>query len=490
MKKYFLFYMAFFFFATSCQDSRLEGMYADNIGFLKSGEQMLSAYSATNEIEFESPVHKSGIGTNETQVTVVVDQQLLDNYNEEHNTQLQILPQDSYSIENREFQLNDKNNNVVVKVKIDVKKLEALQGVQTLKYAIPLKLNTSGEIELSENRSNLILIPEITGGIRPNSQEILFKKSFADLGINPTNHNTASFAVTSNYFFVNTRNEDLRYYDRFTGEYINSVPLSFKGSLSNFTVTNDEKDNLLITNLRNAASGLALQTIYRIKGTGQPEKYIEVSHAYPNGRKLSIVGDLDNDAIITGTVENSSSVLYWTVKNGSLLSQEPQLYTADASKISWVFWADAIPVSINIDDGIYIAGSGSRSNFGFFDNNSNALAEYDLLGGGLDPASFRSQTLAYATFNGAKYLALGSQQQQSAMLTTLFDVTRPENLNLSANSQKLVAYKGSALTTTVNTNATADVHLRVSDDKETMVLYSLGTNGSIEAVQFDRKSEK
>ncbi len=490
MKKYFLFYLAFSFFAMSCQDSRLEGMYDDKIGFLKSGEQMLSAYIAKNEIEFESAVHKSGIGTSETQVTVVVDQQLLDSYNEEHNTQLEILPSDSYTIENREFKLNDKNNNVVVKVKIDIRKLESLQGVQTQRYAIPLKLSTSGEIELSENRSNLLLIPEITGGIRPNSGEVLFKKSFADLGINPTNHNTGSFAVSSKYFFVNTRNENLRYYDRFTGDYINSIPLSFKGSLANFTVTNDEKDNLLITNLRNAASGLALQTIYRIKGTGLPEKYIEFSHVYPNGRKLSITGDLDKDAIITSTVENSSRVLYWTVKNGVLLSQEPQVYAADAANIGWIFLADAVAVDVTLDKGVFIVGSGSKSNFGFFDKNGNSLAEYDLLGGGLDPASFRNQALAYATFNGAKYLALGSQQNQAAMYTTLLDVTKPENLKLNPNSQKLIAYKGPAIITTVNTNATADVHLKVSEDKETMVIYSLGTNGSVEAVQFDRKLEE
>ena len=247
---------------------------------------------------------------------------------------------------------------------------------------------------------------------------------------------------------------------------------------------------MLITNLRNAASGLALQTIYRIKGTGLPEKYIEFSHVYPNGRKLSITGDLDKDAIITSTVENSSRVLYWTVKNGVLLSQEPQVYAADAANIGWIFLADAVAVDVTLDKGVFIVGSGSKSNFGFFDKNGNSLAEYDLLGGGLDPASFRNQALAYATFNGAKYLALGSQQNQAAMYTTLLDVTKPENLKLNPNSQKLIAYKGPAIITTVNTNATADVHLKVSEDKETMVIYSLGTNGSVEAVQFDRKLEE
>lgn len=475
----------FAFCFIGCKDNRTDGMYDDKIAFLNSGEQLISAYIANSEINFESPVYKSGIGTGRANVQVTLDKGTLHEYNLAKDTDYEMMPADCYTLVNDGFVLNKDTKNAVVKIKIDVKKLQDLQGVMTQKYVIPLKLAVNGDIELNTSRSTMILIPEITGGIRPNSAKPLWNKTFDQLGINAADHNTASFAVSSKYVFVNTRSQDLKYYDRFTGEYVGSIVLPFKGNLTNFTVTNDNKDNLLISNLRNAATGNALQTIYKIKGTDAPVKYIDISHVYPNGRKLSVTGDLDADAIITSTVENSSRVLYWLVKNGALVSQTPQVYTADAARIGWVNLADAVAVGPDLDQGLFITGIGTKSNFGYFSKSGNSNAEYDLLGGGLDPASFRSQALSYATFNGAKYVALASQQLAAAMQLTLFDVTKVENLTKDPTGQKLIAYKAPTMLTVNNLNATADVHLRVSDDLNTMVLYGLGTNGSIFAVQFD-----
>ncbi len=475
-------------FCISCKDNRLEGMYEDKVGFLKSGEQMISTYIANKEIIFESPVFRSGIGTARTTVHVQLDAEILQQYNSANNTNYIMLPDDSFTIANKDFELTGDLKNVVVKINIDIKKLELLQGVMSQKYVVPLKLITSGEIGVNLPKSTMILIPEIVGGIRPNSATPLWSKTFDQMMINGTNHNTASFAVSNKYVFVNTRNENLKYYDRFTGAHIGEVVLPFKGSLSNFTVTSDDKDNLLISNLRNAATGLSLQTIYRIKGTSAPEKYIEFSHVYPNGRKMSINGNLDQEAVITSTVENSSRVLYWLVKNGVLISQEPQVFNADAAKIGWALQADAIAVGKDLEKGLFIAGNGLKSKFAFFDKTGESKAEYDLVGGGLDPASFKTHALAYATFNGANYLAVGLQQGLAAMHSILFDVTKETNLSLDPNSQKLIAYKGTAMLTLNNTNATVDVHLKVSDDAETMIFYTLGTNGSISAVQFDSKN--
>lgn len=489
MKRYFFFLATFICtFTISCKDYKIEGIAEDRVGFVNDGAQMISPYNAQSEFIFESAVYKSGVGNRQTIVKIDVDNEVLNSYNESHNTSLEILPKDCYIIENGEFQLNDDNVNTIVRVKIDVKKLSSIQGTQVQKYALPLKLRSSGGVEVYEQRSGLLLIPEIIGGIRPNSAVTLFRKTFEQMGINQTDHNTGSFAISTKYLFVNTRSQDLKYYDRFSGEYIGSIPLAFKGNLTNFTVTNDDNDNLLITNLRNAATGLAVQTIYRIKGTSLPEKYIEYSHTYPNGRKLSITGDLDKDAIITSTVENSSKVLYWSVKNGVLLSQEPQVYTADSEKALWVNMADAIALDVNLDKGLFIAGSGSKSILGYFNKDGQGLAQYDLIGGGLNPASFVTQSLSYAEFNGVEYLAVGSQQDVVAMFTTLLNVTNPKDLQLDPNSQKLMVYKSDPISTNNNGNKTADVHLKVSDDKETMALYSLGTNGSIVATQFDSKT--
>ncbi|MEQ7801146.1 DUF5018 domain-containing protein [Pedobacter sp. ASV1-7] len=468
----------------ACKENTTDGMYEDKIGFLNSGEQLIGAYIANTEIEFESPVYKSGIGTGQANVVASLDEATLDEYNLAKETDYEMMPADCYTITNSDFVLNKDNKNGVVKIKIDVKKLQALQGVMNQKYVVALKLAVNGDIALNSSKSTMILIPEITGGIRPNSAKVLWNKTFLDMGI-PNDNNAGSFAVTSQYVFVNGRSADLKYFDRFTGAYVGSVVLPFKGNLTNFTITADSKDNLLITNLRNSATGNALQTIYRIKGTSAPVKYIDLSHAYPNGRKLSVTGDLDQDAIITATVENSSRVIYWLVKNGVLVSQTPQVYTADATRITWATFADAVALGTDLEKGMFIVGNGTRSNLGFFSKNGDSNAEYDLLGGGLDPASFRSQSLSYATFNGASYLAVAAQKTNTEMLAVLFDVTKTSNLKLDPNSQKLIAYRSPSMTTLNNGNFTADVHLKVSDDLNTMVLYGLGTNGSVYAVQFD-----
>lgn len=488
MKRVALVLSGCFLMLFSCKDTRLEGLTEDKIGFLKDGGHPLNAYIASKEIEFEASVYKSGIGKNQTRVTIEVDPQVIEDYNRQHGTTLEPLSSDAFSLENENFIVDNENKNAQVKVRIDVKKLEALQGIQTQKYAVPLRLKTTGEIAVNEPKSTLLLIPEVSGGIRSNSAELLWSKTLEEMGVPQTNHFTASFAVTTNYLFVNTRTEDLRYFDRYTGEYIGSIPLDFKGSLTNFTVTSDEGDNLLISNLRNAASGEALQTIYRIKGTGSPEKYIELWHTYPNGRKISITGDLDSDAIITSTVENSSKVLYWKVNDGILQSQEPQVFTADATRISWAILADAVALDVNLEKGMFIAGSGTLSALGHFNSSGEGTAMFDLAGAGLNPAAGnRTQALAMANFNGARYLAVGSQSSGNTMHSLLLDVTKTENLQLNPSNNKIVAFVGEPITTISNANSTADIHLKVSKDKSTMVLYSLGTNGGITAVQFDNK---
>src|SRR5690606_14035299 len=219
-------------------------------------------------------------------------------------------------------------------------------------YALPMKLSASGGVELNADKSEVVLVPEITGGFRPGSDVILFEKTIQDMGLSITNAN--SIAVSSKYLFVNSRNEDLRYYDRFTGEQAGTIILPFKGNLTSFAVASDDNDNLLVSNFKNGTGGA--QTIYRITGTGAPVKYIEASYSHITGRRISITGSLDGDAIITSPVDNSSRVLYWTVKNGVLQSQNPQIYTADANSITWTTFADAVALNSNLEQGMFVVG--------------------------------------------------------------------------------------------------------------------------------------
>ena len=106
------------------------------------------------------------------------------------------------------------------------------------------------------------------------------------------------------------------------------------------------------------------QTIYIINGNSAPVKLIESEHPYPNGRKISVNGDLTKDAIISCSVEVSSKMIYWEIKNGEVVSQQPTMIEADPNIIKWNYQADAMAVSSDISDGYYLTGYGPNTALG------------------------------------------------------------------------------------------------------------------------------
>lgn len=324
-------------------------------------------------------------------------------------------------------------------------------------------------------------------GMRQGSGKLLWSKSLDNLGINGTDNNTTAIASSADYLFVNTRNSDLKFFNRHTGEYVGTIILPFKASLANFCIANDTHDNLLITNYRNTGGGAqAVQTIYRITGTGEPQKYIETSHVYPTGRKLSVCGNLDGNAIIMSTVEISSKVLYWEVKGGVLQSQDPKLYTADPAFITWNYLGDAVTFGTDLSQGIFCTGYGNQPKaFGFFnpDGSKNTLCNIAKLiveGAPLTDSGHIIQQLDLVEFNNAKYIALADQFWGYNTYGLLFDVTAPSNLG----GDPLV-YETKPIWCNANGNNVADINLKVSTEGMKMTLYLLGTNGGIAAYEFD-----
>ena len=100
---------------------------------------------------------------------------------------------------------------------------------------------------------------------------------------------------------------------------------SFAGSLTNFYATADDGDNILFTNLVPNSGNVF--TVWRVRGVnGTPEKYIEFNVTSAIGRKLSVQGSLDGDAIITAPYYGTSGQFArWQVVNGALKSQTPDL---------------------------------------------------------------------------------------------------------------------------------------------------------------------
>lgn len=483
MKNLIRIYIIIFIAFQSCTDNRLEGMHEDKAYFVKSGKNEISGFLSEDKMELVIPVYRSGVENQKIDVQLLLDESALAKYTNSEGEKYKVLPADYYTLGDTKFTFEGDQRLAQTKIVLDIKKINSVQGVLDEKYAIPLVIK-SNDVTIGTKQGEMLVVPILTGGIKPSSTEVLWSKTFADLGISAVDHFTASLAVSSQYVFINTRNADLRYYDRFSGAYIGTIPLSFKGGLTNFTVVNDNADNLLISNLRNAATGLALQTIYKISGTGTPQVFIAANHEYPNGRKLSVVGNLNTDAIITSSVENSSKILYWEVKQGVVVNQMPKVITLDVTKINWRNFGDAIPRTMNINDGLFAIGNGTISGFGYFqaDGTMSGTINLALLGFPVENAN-TFQSLADVTFNGARYLAFANQSGQSQMYAGLLDVTKPSLITVN-NSSSLLKYKSAPMTTLNNANVTADVQVRLADDHKSFIMYALGTNGSVVATKF------
>lgn len=215
---------------------------------------------------------------------------------------------------------------------------------------------------------------------------------------------TTSIAVSGNYLVINTRNKDNVYVDRFSGEPKGNMTLgAIKGSLTNFFATSDDAGNILICNLTpNAGANFV---VYKFAGVNDsnPIKLIDwPTSGAAMGRKMSVRGNLDGDALITVTQMNSKIVHIWEVKGGVLQSASPKESISVAFEKNWTFQSDAVAESTTYPSKLFI--SGYPSSFGAVNSDGSVLALYDLDAAGYN-GNFIPQSLDYATFNGAKYLA-------------------------------------------------------------------------------------
>ena len=172
-------------------------------------------------------------------------------------------------------------------------------------------------------------------GMRVGSAKVLWSKKLnTDLGISALNL-TGGMAVTKDYVVLNTRAQNSIYLDRKTGALAGTVNLGDKvGNLINFYNTCDDNNNILLCNLAPNAGAFK---VWRIKGVaGTPEDYIEWNGGVAIGRKLSIRGSLDGDAIISAPILTAGNKFArWQVIGGVLQSQTPEIITITGIGGSW-----------------------------------------------------------------------------------------------------------------------------------------------------------
>ena len=231
MKKYIFTIISLCMVLLACEDNRMADIPDNEFYIVHSGEQAQRVLIQADKIHYDISVYRSGLNAQSATITLEVSQEALDNYNTKNGTNYEILPEEYYTIGKTNFSFTSESGKDTTTLEIDVKGVERLQGIRTRKYVVPMKIKSSSTLALSDEKSEGIFIPEITGGMRENSHVSLWGKTLSQMGdINMTDHLTASIAATEDYLFVNTRNQDLKYFDLLTGEMLGTVELPFKSS--------------------------------------------------------------------------------------------------------------------------------------------------------------------------------------------------------------------------------------------------------------------
>ena len=475
----------------SCENELADNLIPSNAYILESGETEIPVFRNNSSYEYPITINKSGLKHLDGTFKIVGGQTVLDEYNAKNGTDFRLISDEYFSLAENTFKLTQEDMKESTTLKMDLTKLKNLVPTNSTEYAIALKLvSENKEITISEDKQFLILIPRLTGGIRSESGVLLWEQSLEEMGIDQSNNNTVSMAVTEDYLFVNTRNADLRYFDRFTGQYVGTVELPFKGSLNNFSMASDGKSSIIISALRRGAA-MTNQDLYRIDNTSAPVLFARVNHNISNGRKLSIKGDLNGNAIICSVVENEPNFVYWRTENGNIVSQNPEIFAANPLEIGWTLQADVYPLDLDLSKGVYMTGYGnaSLSKFAFVDGVSkDVVYEYDLVGGEIDKSlQWATHSIDMITYNDAKYLALGSVTS-SRMNARLLHVEDPSHISKNPLSPDLCKFI-TEFETEPNAQSTGDVLLAKSKNGEFLQMYVLATNGGVKVYQFDSKGD-
>ena len=332
---------------------------------------------------------------------------------------------------------------------------------------------------------------KIAYGYRSGSQTLLWAFDFTTKGFTWDGTNNASLASIGNNLIVNMGNGTTPiYFNRITGAKIGEITLGSASAAG--CVTNDLNGNLLTCNY--AADGSTFR-IYKTKSvTTAPSVFISYSNSTGSilGRKMSVQGSIDGDAIISAELENangSSSYVRWIVSGGTVGSPEVITMTGIGGWSSSVTIGDIVYPTTNPSDGYFTS---------FYDADVLRYMKGTTSQASLNPQSdgsawgYNNNCLDVKSFNGAKYLSLCcvSHFPGWGMNTQLYlyDVTSMGQFTGTVDTSLALTFKPTitSYNSSDGVSATGDVLLVPSADGYSLTLYYIDNNcKALGAYQFD-----
>ncbi len=362
-------------------------------------------------------------------------------------------------------------------------------SVEALDYSKDIQLTITAYDGVTKNVYTVKKsIPnKVEKGIRDGSAKVLFEKRLeADLGIT-TLDMTGGIAVSGDYIVLNTRGQASTYINAKTGEKAGAINLgAITGSLTNFYNTADEDGNILINNLANNAGTFKVWKLSSVTGT--PELFIDwaASGTHAVGRKVSVKGSLNTNAIITAPLHNvGNQFARWTVVDGKLTSHTPELVT-----ITGYAWSntnvDIVATSSTDVKKDYIVIGYSDNRLARINGETNALADYlqendkNFISNAVDHVHFNNGQ--YVVYNHINSFTWGAADQVWMLSADRFSGTASSSAVWASDKNK---YGANAIGSKVNGNGTGDVVFKVSEDGYFLYMYFMFTNGYVVGIQFD-----
>lgn len=349
---------------------------------------------------------------------------------------------------------------------------------------------------------------KIGSGIRQKSAKLLWKRKLTiDLGAPVNLH--GGLAATKNYVVISTRTAQNIVIDAKTGEQLASVDVSAIGGnigLGNFYNTADDSGNILICNLAQNHGTFKIWKLGLPSGT--PELFIDWTDntTLAVGRKFSVQGSIENNAIITAPLLTGASNQFarWKVSGGVLQSQTPDIVTV--SGISWGTNVDLVYSSdIDINADYFIARYASPYTLLTWMNGGTNEVRATLVN---VSGNFIPNAVDYTLFNNTPYVLVNYVNSFTwGQADQIFLVNAGNSGNFTApyNEWGAPTAIGGALEWTVglgsdgyslynhtaagdtnaNGNGTGDVAFTQSDDGFYLYVYFMFTNGYVACYQFD-----
>lgn len=331
-------------------------------------------------------------------------------------------------------------------------------------------------------------VPEkVDFGMRSGSAKVLWAKRLqADLGITDLNL-TGGIAVTDNYVVVNTRNQASIYLDAKTGSKLGSISTMSPiiGGLVNFYSTADDNNNILVCNLAPNAGTFKVWKLKDVSST--PELFIDWSNSGSTavGRKISVNGSIDGNAIITAALMGANmQFARWVVVDGVLVSQTPEIISINGIGGAWNNNADVVYSSAtNLSADYFVSYYAAPRKFAWVNGSTNTVKAW----GPEISANWIQNAADYVLFNNCPYVAsnsINSFTWGSDDSIYLFDASSTSTFTSPIWQAPIGTYGGKD-NAGANANGTGDVALKVSKDGYYMYLYFMFTNGQVVCVQYD-----